>query len=110
MKIVMSLFLVLSLGLSSCCSRCGNNGGDYTAEKTQSKDSPDWIITAKVKETIVMDGYLSTGSKLVSVTTNDGIVTITGNVGSKRDMYRIVKLARKVQGVSKVDNEMTVGY
>lgn len=54
------------------------------------------------------DGSLSATSRLVSVTTNNGVVTISGTVASKDDMNRIVRLAKEVDGVKKVDNEMTV--
>ncbi len=53
------------------------------------------------------DGSLSASSRLVSITTNNGVVTISGNVASKADMRRIVRLAKEVNGVRKVDNQMT---
>ncbi len=54
------------------------------------------------------DGSLSATSRLVSVTTNNGVVTISGTVASKDDMNRIIRLAKEVDGVKKVDNQMTV--
>ncbi len=110
MKVVLSLFLVLGLGFSSSCSKLSKfRSYGYAYPTEVHRDSPDSIITAKVKETIIMDSYLSTSSKRVSVTTNDGVVTLSGNVASKREMYRITKLVRKTQGVTSVVNQMSVG-
>lgn len=54
------------------------------------------------------DGSLSASSRLVSVTTNNGVVTLSGTVASRDDMNRIIRLAKDVDGVRKVDNQMTI--
>lgn len=42
-----------------------------------------------------------------NVTTNNGVVTLTGNVSSKSDENKIVRIAKSVDGVVRVDNQMT---
>jgi len=98
---------IMSLGLlASCCNDCDRSG--VCVGQAQNNQHSDWQITSKVKTSIVSDGSLSASSRLVSVTTNNGVVTISGTVASKDDMNRIVQLAKDVDGVKKVDNQMTV--
>lgn len=89
------------------CSGCSNQNA--VAKNPPAKESgPDWEITAKVKALILGETAISVASRFVSVSTNHGVVTLTGEVTSRDDMDKIVNLARAVEGVKKVDNRMTV--
>lgn len=72
------------------------------------EQSPDWQLTVKVKEAILANGELSPSNRFVSVTTTDGVVTLTGNVSTVDQINEIVKTAEGVSGVKKVINQMVV--
>ena len=69
---------------------------------------PDWQITTKIKAALISDDQLSASSKFISVTTNDGVVTLTGNVPTREDSRRAEALVKGVKGVRKVDNQLTI--
>lgn len=79
-----------------------------TDNKKSQEESSDWAITTKVKSAILADSTLSASSRFVSVETNNGVVTLSGNVASKEDRDRIVKIAKDINGVKSVDNQMTM--
>ena len=93
------------------CVGCGynNNSDSNCCVQSQSEEnSSDWSITTKVKAAIMSDTSISGSAHFVSVSTNNGVVTLTGSVSSREDRDRIVKIARNVRGVKSVDNQMTL--
>ena len=103
MKFLVFLIPVLCV----VCSGCSNQ--NTAVKNPPAKESgPDWEITAKVKALILGDMSISVASRFVTVNTQNGVVTLTGEVTSRDDMNRIVNTARAVEGVKKVDNQMTV--
>ena len=71
-------------------------------------NSSDWQLTLKVKEAILSDSLLSPSNRFVSVSTTDGVVTLTGKVSSQEQMKQIIKKAEGISGVKRVDNQMTI--
>ncbi|HEY5616429.1 MAG TPA: BON domain-containing protein [Vicinamibacterales bacterium] len=67
----------------------------------------DAAITTAVKAKFLADTTVS-GLK-INVDTSDGIVTLTGNVGSRAEADRAVMMARNTEGVSRVVNNLRVG-
>ena len=65
----------------------------------------DATLTGKVKASIASDSRLSTAP--VNVETKDGVVTLTGTVNSAADKSRAEQLARSVEGVKSVTNNLT---
>jgi osmotically-inducible protein OsmY len=63
----------------------------------------DGWITTKVKSTYFRSSNVS-GSD-ISVTTNSGIVTLSGRVNSGAERELAVELARHVRGVKSVESE-----
>ncbi len=61
----------------------------------------DTAITAEVKARYLAEEQLK--SAQISVTTTNGVVTLTGTVGSSEAKAVAVKLARSVEGVKSVD-------
>lgn len=61
----------------------------------------DSAITAKVKAKIAMDKSLSVFQ--IGVSTNDGIVTLTGHVDSDSEASTAVEIAQSTDGVKDVD-------
>jgi len=66
----------------------------------------DATLTGNVKAKIASDSGLSTAP--VNVETKDGVVTLTGTVNSAADKSRAEQLARSVEGVKSVTNNLTV--
>lgn len=60
-------------------------------------------ITAKIKAKILGDGITGT-----TVDTTDGIVTLTGSVGTDEEKSKAEKHAKETEGVKSVRNELVV--
>ena len=120
------LLFILPLVSTILCSCCGNGCGDRvgTCSKNRScqkkecsreqnssdnEQSADWAVTARAKKAIMTTSGLSASARTVSVETNDGVVTLTGTVASREEMNKVVRATEGVQGVMRVDNQLTVG-
>lgn len=91
------------------CASCSGNSNDYSNGNNQMQSQPsDWDITANVKKTLVADNSLSSSARMISVTTNNGVVTLTGTVASKEESRRVVRMVKNVSGVKSVDNQLTI--
>ena len=66
----------------------------------------DAATTAKVKKAIFNEPTLKTMN--VSVTTEDGVVALSGTVKSKAERTKATAIAGKVEGVKKVKNDLKV--
>lgn len=106
MKKMFVILPVICFVLGSCCDRCNSANEDACVQNSGSH--ADWAITTKVKTAIMSEPSVSGSSRFVSVTTNNGVVTLTGSVSSKSDANKIVRIAKSVDGVVRVDNQMTV--
>ncbi len=78
----------------------------------QAQQSPgtlmkDSAITAKVKAAQANDSTVRATSIKVE-TDNNGVVTLSGNARSQAEIDRAVELAKGVQGVTSVTNNMTL--
>jgi hyperosmotically inducible periplasmic protein len=76
------------------------------AERTEGKKIDDASITAQVKTALV--NHRSTSSLKTKVTTRDGKVTLTGIAKNDAEKTLVSKLVNDIQGVTTVDNQMTV--
>ena len=79
-----------------------------TAEKKQTAGSKidDASITAQVKMTLLY--HRSTSALNTSVTTKNGVVTLTGKAKNAAEKDLAAKLASDVNGVKSVNNKMTI--
>lgn len=66
----------------------------------------DASITAQVKMTLMM--YKSTGAIRTSVTTNNGVVTLSGQAKNDAERDLVTKITEDVEGVNDVVNKMTI--
>jgi len=66
----------------------------------------DSYITSKVKAELTADS--DTKSRHISVKTKDGVVALTGKVGSKAEKDKAEQDARTVKGVTDVINKLEV--
>ena len=86
---------VALLGLAGCATSGGGNSF-----------FDDAAITARVKKAIYNEPSLKVMS--VSVTTEDGVVDLTGTVKTKAERTKASMVAGKVEGVKRVKNELKV--
>lgn len=66
----------------------------------------DSALTAKIKAKLAED-HMSSFTD-VSVTTNNGVVTLTGSVPSEQARVQALQAARGADGVMRVENDLTV--
>jgi osmotically-inducible protein OsmY len=65
-------------------------------------------LTSKIKAKIALDDTLEASN--VSVSTADGVVTLTGTVASQAQHTRVLQLARETDGVKSVTDRLTVPH
>lgn len=103
-----SLFLAASLAV--CLASCNSSGHGCTnsnKNRYESQDS-DWKVTSRVRSALREDSSLSASARNVNVETTDGVVTLTGNVDSRKEFYEIERKVKSVDGVRRVDNQLIV--
>jgi hyperosmotically inducible protein len=112
MKMIILGGLILALVSSGCAPVMvgGAAAGAYKAgtdERTMGRMIDDSTITAKVNLALLDDPLVS--SLQIDVDTIDGNVILTGVVGTKIEVERSVELARGVEGVKKVIDNLQIG-
>jgi osmotically-inducible protein OsmY len=100
-----SVFLLTLIALS--LGGCATEGGD--SDRTDVRQEPgaymdDGMITTKVKTAIFNEPGLDSAE--ISVETYQGTVQLSGFVESQSDIDRAVQVARQVEGVKSVKNDM----
>ena len=92
------LLVILLAALVGCASTAKREGtGEYIDNS---------VITTKVKAAIFGDESLK--SSEINVETFKGVVQLSGFVGSQDEINRAVEVARTVNGVTSVKNDMRV--
>ncbi len=103
-----NLFLIPTLCVLCCACQQATPPSEPEQQNKSEESLEDWELTANVKTAIITDKSLSASARLVSVNSNKGIVTISGTVPTKEDMDRISMIVKKIPGVKKVINQITV--
>jgi hyperosmotically inducible protein len=81
---------------------------DSPSSKTTGEKIDDASVTSQIK--LALLDNKGTHSLKTKVTTNDGMVVITGEAGSDAEKSLVTKLAQGIRGVKSVSNDMTVKY
>ncbi|MHC1700935.1 MAG: BON domain-containing protein [Humidesulfovibrio sp.] len=92
---VLTALMALSLGCASTAKHEGT--GEYI---------DDSVITTKVKAMIFNEDSLKSGE--INVETFKGVVQLSGFVSSQANIDKAVEVARKVNGVKMVNQDMRV--
>jgi len=106
-----TLSVAVAFALAACSSNrnpnssSGGTSGSTTSEIKQ--DSKDSWLTTKVKSALAADVGLKTLTG-INVDTTGSIVTLKGSVDTAANKSRAEQVARGVEGVSSVKNELTV--
>jgi len=95
--------LLRALGVALVASALAACAGSPTKEST-GELIDDTVITTKVKSKLVGDKEVS--ALEVQVETFKGTVQLSGFVGSDRERQRAAELARSVDGVTEVRNDL----
>jgi hyperosmotically inducible periplasmic protein len=74
----------------------------------QSESEADRTITQQIRQGIVGTDEASFAAKNVKVITVEGVVTLRGPVETAAEKTKIVALAKNVDGVKRVDNQLEV--
>jgi hyperosmotically inducible periplasmic protein len=74
----------------------------------QGESEADREITQKVRQGVVKNDKLSTNATNVKIITRSGVVTLRGPVDSENEKVTVVAIARQVEGVKNVDNQLEV--
>lgn len=80
-------------------------GTDSGGEADNARDRK---ITEDVRRAILADDSLSTDAKNVTVTTDNGVVTLDGTVASEGEKKLVAAKALQVAGVKSVENQTDV--
>jgi osmotically-inducible protein OsmY len=97
-----ALFLVM-ISLAGCASD-GDRSERSEASQSTGAYLDDAMITTKVKTAIFNEPGLDSAE--INVETYQGNVQLSGFVESKEDIERAVRVARQVEGVKSVRNDM----
>lgn len=102
-----SYFSVIALALLAMCIAFTTISCSSTAKRESTGEYlDDSIITGKVKAAIISDKDLSSAE--INVETFKGVVQLSGFVSSQSDINKAVSVARDVNGVKSVKNDMRV--
>ncbi|MDD4615854.1 MAG: BON domain-containing protein [Alphaproteobacteria bacterium] len=110
--VVLSALSMLFIGAGAFAQTGGSSQGQMDGSQGGPGESTgqyvdDSAITAKVKAALLADSKLkSTG---ISVETTQGVVRLTGTVDTEAQKTEAARVAKKVNGVRSVENELTVG-
>jgi hyperosmotically inducible protein len=102
----MKKILIASAMCLACLACSRDNYNNNSAQSEQ--NSPDWEITTKVKSSILSDTTISASARFVTVNTTNGVVTLAGSVPTREDREKIVKMTKKVHGVVRVIDKITI--
>ena len=85
----------------------GAKAGEKTAELANRAEGvlSDGALTAKIKSKMALDDLVQARS--IDVTTQSGIVTLSGTVRSTAEHARAVQLAKETSGVTRVVDHLT---
>lgn len=94
--------IVLGLALAvGGASAFAADATDMSAKSSQQPVTDTWITT-KVKTELATTEGIKSGD--ISVTTKNGLVTLSGVVSSKAQVQKAVAVAKAVKGVHNVDS------
>jgi hyperosmotically inducible protein len=83
-------------------TQIGQKGAEVAKEASEvAKDAfSDGSLTAKIKAKMALDDMVR--ARDISVSTTDGVVTVSGTVHSKAERERALQLAKETKGVRQV--------
>jgi osmotically-inducible protein OsmY len=74
----------------------------------QAENAADRTITQQVRQGVIKGDDISVAGKNVKIITIDGVVTLRGPVESAKEKSDIATVAKQVDGVKRVDNQLEI--
>ena len=109
--LVLALSATLALALAACSTdrnrTSSSTGGTSSSTSGVKATAKDATLTTKVKSALAADVGLKTLTG-ISVDSEGSVVTLKGAVDTAANKSRAEQVARGVEGVSSVKNELTV--
>lgn len=107
-----ALVAAMALGMAGCASWRTDSDNRSTMAKETTARGPvetvsDATINTKVKATLAADGLVK--ARNIDVDTVRGVVTLNGTVMSAAEKSQAISLARKVEGVREVKDNLKIG-
>lgn len=104
-KLVAAAMMAAGLALAGCASHKDNVASGES--RSAGQFTSDAALTAKVKTALATDAGFGTAAD-VNVNSYRGVVQLNGFVDSQDKIQRAEEIARGVDGVSRVDNNLSV--
>jgi hyperosmotically inducible protein len=103
---------VLALGAGGCATFKGNPSGKQTTDTSENRRGPvtttaDAAINAKVKAALAADEMVKAHN--IDADTVRGVVTLNGNVKSSAEKAQAIRIARGIDGVVDVRDNLKAG-
>jgi hyperosmotically inducible periplasmic protein len=105
LKLLAAATMAAGLALSGCASHRDNAASGES--RTAGQFTSDAALTTKVKAALATDAGLGTAVD-VNVQSYRGVVQLNGFVDSQDKIERAAEIARGVEGVSRIDNNLQV--
>jgi hyperosmotically inducible protein len=105
LKLIAAAMMATGLVLSGCASR--DNTAGAGSSRSAGQVASDAALTAKVKTALASHAGLGTAAD-VNVQSYRGVVQLNGFVASQDQIQRATDAARRVEGVSRVENNLRV--
>ena len=96
----------LGAGISMSPAAFANEQSKQSVGESISEYASDTMLTTKIKAAIVAEKELSALD--ISLETTDGVVTLSGPVGSDKESEQAETVTRAVEGVKDVHNKLRV--
>lgn len=98
----------MAFGLALACGSLATAFAEDTDMSAKSSQQPvtDTWITTKVKSELATTEGIKSGD--ISVTTKNGLVTLSGTVNSKAQVQKSVAVTKAVKGVRSVDSSALI--
>lgn len=97
--------LLIALGSVVGCNRNEPQAVDQSAQPAAELRGDRWITTS-IQARYQADDNLRTGN--IDVTTENGVVTLRGHVPSESAQQQALSIARTIEGVARVNDELSV--
>ena len=108
----LAICAALALGVGGCATLKGNPSGKQTADTSENRRGPvtttqDAAINAKVKAALAADEIVKAHN--IDADTVRGVVTLNGNVKGPAERAQAIRIARGVDGVVEVRDNLKRG-
>jgi hyperosmotically inducible protein len=99
--LVTALGVALTIGTAGIALAADNDTSGVSQDKSAQPGTDTWITTKVKAELMATKGIPSTD---ISVTTTNGLVTLSGVVDNKAQVQKSVAVAKSIKGVQTVDS------